>query len=201
MSSRVVLYARVSTDGQTVENQLKDLREVSERSGWDVIDVVIDKGVSGSKGKEERAGFNQLHKMVNRREVDLIACWSVDRLGRSLQDLITFLSEVHSKDVNLYLHQQGIDTTTPAGKAMFQMMGVFAEFERSMIQERVKSGLKRARLAGKTLGRPCINEAKKEEILKLRNLGWGKRKIAAELKTGVGTVSRIINKNSHTIRG
>jgi DNA invertase Pin-like site-specific DNA recombinase len=88
----------------------------------------------------------------------------VARLGRSLQDLVAFLSEIHAKGVELYLHQQGIDTTTPSGKAMFQMMGVFAEFERAMIRERVLAGLKRARARGKKLGRPMISPAKERAI-------------------------------------
>ena len=86
----------------------------------------------------------------------MVMAWSVDRLGRSLQDLVAFLCELHALGVDLFLHQQGLDTTTPAGKAMFQMMGVFAEFERAMIQERVRAGLRRAKAEGKQLGRPKI---------------------------------------------
>ena len=123
--------------------------------------------------------------------------WSVDRLGRSLQDLIGFLSELHAVGVDLYLHQQGIDTTTPAGKAMFQMMGVFAEFERSMIQERVKSGLARAKKhgtkSGKPLGRPKVNGKIEKAVLAVRAEGTGKRKIAKQLGIGVSTVNRILN--------
>jgi DNA invertase Pin-like site-specific DNA recombinase len=97
------------------------------------------------------------------KDFELIAAWSVDRLGRSLQHLVAFLSELHAKDVGLYLHQQAVDTTMPAGRALIQMMGVFAEVERSMIQERVKAGLQRARRQGKTLGRPrgCPGQPKR----------------------------------------
>jgi DNA invertase Pin-like site-specific DNA recombinase len=118
--------------------------------------------------------------------------WSVDRLGRSLQDLIGFLSELHALGIDLMLHQQGLDTTTPAGKAMFQMMGVFAEFERAMIRERVKAGLERARAQGKTLGRPTISTATDAAIRKALKKGdLGIRRIANTLGVGTGTVQRI----------
>ncbi len=128
---RAAIYARVSTHGQTTENQLRELRDVAERSGWKVIGEYVDHGISGSKGREQRPQLDKLLKGAVRREFDVILAWSVDRLGRSLQHLVGFLDEIHAKGIDLYLHQQGIDTTTPAGKAMFQMAGVFAEFERS----------------------------------------------------------------------
>ncbi len=141
---RVAIYARVSTNGQSVNNQLRELRQVAKRQGWKVVAEFMDRGVSGAKGRAQRPQFDKLCNAATRREIDLIMSWSVDRLGRSLQHLVTFLGEIHAKRVDLYLHQQGVDTSTPAGKALFQMCGVFAEFERSMIQERVKAGLKRA---------------------------------------------------------
>src|SRR6478672_7754050 len=111
--------------------------------------------VCGAKGRDQRPGLDKLLQGVARKEFDLVAAWSVDRIGRSLIDLVGVLQELHSKHVDLYLHQQGIDTTTPSGKAMFQMMGVFAEFERSMLRERVSAGLARARAEGVQLGRPA----------------------------------------------
>ncbi len=145
---RVAIYARVSTNGQSVINQLRELRQVAKRQRWKVVGEFIDRGVSGAKGRAQRPQFDKLCQAATRREIDLIMSWSVDRLGRSLQHLVTFLGEIHAKGVDLYLHQQGVDTSTPAGKALFQMCGVFAEFERSMIQERVKAGLARARAQG-----------------------------------------------------
>ena len=142
---RVALYVRVSTDGQTTKNQRIELQGIAERSGWHVVKVYEDNGISGAKGREKRPAFDQLHSDAARREFDLVAAWSVDRLGRSLQDLLALLGELHALGIDLYLHQQGVDTTTPAGKAMFQMMGVFAEFERAIIRERVKAGLARAK--------------------------------------------------------
>src|SRR5208282_3711207 len=149
-TKRVALYARVSTDSQTTENQLLQLRAVAERHGWTIVAEFVDRGVSGAKGRQERRQFDALLHGVARREIDMVAAWSVDRLGRSLQHLVGFLAELQSKKVDLYLHQQALDTSTPAGKAMFGMLGVFAEFERSIIQERVRAGLSRARAKGKT---------------------------------------------------
>ena len=145
---RAAIYARVSTSSQTTENQLRELRLVAERHGWRVVAEFIDNGVSGAKGRDARPGLDRLMQAVARREIDMVLAWSVDRLGRSLQDLLGFLGELHGKRVDLYLHQQGLDTSTPAGKALFQMMGVFAEFERAMIRERVNAGLARARSDG-----------------------------------------------------
>jgi DNA invertase Pin-like site-specific DNA recombinase len=121
----------------------------------------------------------------------MVAAWSVDRLGRSLTDLLDFLRDLHAKDVDLFLHQQGLDTSTPSGRAMFQMMGVFAEFERAMIRERVMSGLARARDEGKRLGRPRLDDKKAEAIRRARATGKGIRSIARDLGVGVGTVLRV----------
>src|SRR5687768_15906429 len=182
---RVALYARVSTDGQTVANQRRELDAVADRHGWDVVSVFTDQGISGSKGRVKRPGFDKLLKAVARRDVDLVAAWSVDRLGRSLQDLVGFLGELHAKGVDLYLHQQGVDTSTPVGRALFQVLGVFAEFERSMIVERVKAGLARAKAEGKKLGRPPIDNAVEQKLRAALAGGVGIRK-AARLH-GVGT--------------
>jgi DNA invertase Pin-like site-specific DNA recombinase len=189
---RAALYVRVSTDGQTVDNQRLELEQAAERAGWKIVGIYDDNGVSGAKSREYRIAFDRLCKDATRRKFDVVMAWSVDRLGRSLQDLVGFLSELHAVGVDLYLHQQGIDTTTPAGKMMFQMMGVFAEFERSMIQARVKAGLARARAQGKTLGRPKVTEQVERAVLAARADGTGKRKIARQLGIGVSTVTRII---------
>jgi DNA invertase Pin-like site-specific DNA recombinase len=190
---RAAIYLRVSTDGQTVDNQRLELEQVAQRAGWEIVATYDDDGVSGAKSREERAAFNRLCKDATRRKFEVVMSWSVDRLGRSLQDLIGFLEELHAVGVDLYLHQQSIDTTTPSGKAMFQMMGVFAEFERSMIQERVKAGLNRAKAQGKTLGRPKVSEKVETAVLSARADGTGKRKIARQLGIGVSTVNRILS--------
>jgi DNA invertase Pin-like site-specific DNA recombinase len=160
--------------------------------GWGIVHVYRDEGISGAKGRDERPAFDALCKDAARRQFDMVMAWSVDRLGRSLQDLIGFLSELHALGIDLMLHQQGLDTTTSAGKAMFQMMGVFAEFERAMIRERVKAGLDRVRAQGKRLGRPTI-DAKMETAIRraLMNGDAGIRKTATRLGVGTGTVQKI----------
>jgi DNA invertase Pin-like site-specific DNA recombinase len=187
---RVALYCRVSTSGQTIENQRRELAVVVRRHGWNVVEVFKDEGISGSKGRDQRPGFDKLCRGIARREFDLVAAWSVDRLGRSLQDLVGFLGELHGKRIDLYLHQQGIDTTTPAGKAMFQMWAVFAEFERAMIVERVKAGLARARSEGKRLGRPPIAPDKERAVRRLL-ARHGIVKTARLAGVGVSAVQRI----------
>ena len=189
---RAAIYARVSTGSQTTENQLRELREVAERHGWRVVAEFLDNGISGAKGRDQRPGLDKLLQAVARREIEMVMAWSVDRLGRSLQNLVELLGELHGKRVDLYLHQQGIDTSTPAGKALFQMMGVFAEFERAMIRERVRSGLERAKAQGKRLGRPRNDDAKQRAaVIRLRKQGVGIGKIARQLGVGVSYVQRI----------
>jgi DNA invertase Pin-like site-specific DNA recombinase len=191
-TKRVALYARVSTDQQTTENQLLQLRTVAERHGWTVVIEYVDDGVSGAKGREQRPQFDALLRGVARREFDMVAAWSVDRLGRSLQDLVGFLTDLQAKRVDLYLHQQALDTTTPAGRMLFQMLGVFAEFERAMIVERVNAGLARARAKGKTLGRPRTAPAIEARIRRLAARGMGKLKIARTLGVGVSVAQRVL---------
>jgi len=191
---RVALYVRVSTDQQTIKNQERELQAVAERHGWQVVAVFKDQGISGAKGRDGRPGLDKLLQAVARKEVDMVAAWSVDRLGRSLQDLVHILQELHTKGVDLFLHQQGLDTSTPSGRAMFQMLGVFAEFERAIIRERVMAGLARARAEGKQLGRPAEvagNAAKVQTIRAARAAGKSIRTIAREQGVGIGTVSRL----------
>jgi DNA invertase Pin-like site-specific DNA recombinase len=206
-TKRVAIYVRVSKPSQTVENQQLQLEEVAMRHGWEVVKVYKDEGISGAKGRSERPALNEMLKAVTRREVDLVAAWSVDRLGRSMTDLLATLGEVHASGCGLFLHQQGLDTSTPTGKAMFGMMGVFSEFERAMIQERVKSGLERAKergtKSGRAIGRPKIGSeasktkqkealAKVARIKGLQAKGMGLQKVAKELGIGVGTVIRLV---------
>lgn len=188
---KVALYLRVSTSDQTTKNQRRELEAVAKRQGWKVVAVFEDAGVSGAKSRSQRPGLDALLKGVARREFDLVAAWSVDRLGRSLQDLLGVLQELHAKQIDLYLHQQGLDTTTPAGKAMFQMLGVFAEFERAIIQERIKSGLARAKAEGRRLGRPRVSAEIEARIRAARREGLGIRATASSVGCGVSVVQRL----------
>ncbi len=188
---RVAIYARVSTDkNQTVENQLRELQAVAVRLGWTVVAVHTDDGISGAKGRDQRPGFDALLKGVARKEYDMIAAWSVDRLGRSLQDLISFLADVQARGVDLYLHQQAIDTSTPSGRMLFQLLGVFSEFERAMIRSRVVAGLDRVR-GKKRLGRPPMPTERIEQVKAMLQVGRGVRETARALRVGSATVQRV----------
>lgn len=188
---KVAIYSRVSTSSQTVENQNRELEEVAKRLNWQIIATLCDEGISGAKGRDKRPAFDELMNLVSRKEVDMIACWSVDRLGRSLQHLVSFLDDISERGVDLYLHQQNLDTSTPSGRAMFQMISVFSEFERSMIQERVRSGLERAKASGVKLGRPRLELTKKQRIEKLLSTGKSINSVAKLVRVGTGTVHRI----------
>jgi DNA invertase Pin-like site-specific DNA recombinase len=165
-----------------------------------VVEFFEDAGISGAKGRDKRPGLDRLLKAVARRDVDMVAAWSVDRLGRSLIDLLDFLRELHAKGVDLFLHQQGLDTSTPSGRAMFQMLGVFAEFERSMIRERVMAGLSRAKADGIQLGRRRLEDSDADKvaaIMAARAKGTGIRRIARDLGVGVGTVLRVTGEGAY----
>jgi len=187
---RVAIYLRVSTDKQTTNNQRRELEAVAERSGWQVVKVYQDAGISGAKGRDQRPGLDAMMKAVNAKEFDMVASWSVDRLGRSLTDLLSILQGLHDKGVGLFLHQQGLDTSTTAGKAMFQMLGVFAEFERGIIRERVNAGLARARVNGVKLGRRRVKPSVEAQIVALRDKGYGILKIGRKLGIGTSVVQR-----------
>ena len=189
---RVGIYLRVSTGDQTTENQRLELEAVAARSGWEVVGFYEDAGISGAKGRDQRPAFDRLIRDATSRKINMIAAWSVDRLGRSLQDLVGFLNELQAVGCNLYLHQQALDTTTPSGRAMFQMCGVFAEFERCMIRDRVNTGMARARANGVKLGRPTVSPKVEQRVRELRAQGMGLIKIGREVGVGTGTVQRIV---------
>jgi DNA invertase Pin-like site-specific DNA recombinase len=188
---RAVLYLRVSKHEQTIENQRIELERVAAVKGWKVIATFKDEGVSGAFGREVRAQYDLMLKQGVQAKFDVVLAWDVSRLSRSLADLVTTLDELHACGIDLYLHQQAIDTTTPAGKAMFQMCGVFAEFERGILSERVKAGLNRAREEGKILGRP-MKIANIKKIVEGRNRGKTIREIAKEQGLSVGRVHKAL---------
>ena len=194
MAKRAAIYLRVSTDAQTTENQERALREVAARSGHEIVAVYRDDGISGAKGRDKRPGFDAMHKDASRRKFDIVM---VGRSARSQPSRPNRLPLRAALGIDLALHQQGIDTTTPAGKAMFQMIGVFAEFERSMIVERVRAGVARAKASGtksgKAFGRPRVPAETEQRIRDaLATPGRpGFHKIAAQFGVATGTVQRI----------
>src|SRR5215470_14227178 len=191
MTKRAAIYVRVSTDKQTIENQLRELHRIAERRGWEIVQEYRDAGISGVKGREDRPGLDEMLKDAQRRRFDVVMAWAIDRLGRSLIDLLGTIQTLEACGVDLYLDQQAIDTTTPAGKLMFQITGAFAEFERSMIRQRVRAGLKRAVEKGSQLGRPRIDPAMEKHIQAHLRGGKGMRKVARECGVGTGTVQRV----------
>jgi DNA invertase Pin-like site-specific DNA recombinase len=188
---RVALYLRVSTGDQTVENQEVALRAVAAARGWTVVEVYADEAISGAKGRDKRPAFDRLWKDAARRKFDLVAAWSVDRLGRSLADVATFMVDMRAYGVDMYLDKQAVDTTTPSGRALLQMAGVFAEFEREMIRERTLAGQARAKAQGVRFGRPTIAADKAATISADLKSGVGVVKLAKRHGVGVSVVQRL----------
>lgn len=184
---RAALYLRVSTKDQTVENQRLELERVASAKGWEIVGTYEDEGISGAKGRDKRPSYDRLLKDAVRSKFNVVMAWDVSRLGRSLAGLVQALDDLHANGVDLYLHQQALDTTTPSGKALFQMCGVFAEFEREMISERVIAGLKRARSNGTRLGRPSA-KLDVPRLISMREAGRSFRSIANEVGSSVGTI-------------
>jgi DNA invertase Pin-like site-specific DNA recombinase len=203
MLRRAALYLRVSTGEQTTDNQRRELDEVAKRSGWQIVEVYEDAGISGAKGRDKRPAFDRLCRDAGRRKFDVVMAWSIDRLGRSLQDLVGFMNELRDLKVDLFLHKQGMDTTTPGGRMLFQMCGVFAEFERAMISERVRAGLERVRANGpakgkKAIGRPLNTDpAIAERVRQMRAHGIGF--FGRTLGIGTGLVQRLLKSSAREL--
>lgn len=188
---RVAFYLRVSTDEQNTDNQEHELREVAARAGWQITRIYRDAGISGAKGRDKRPAYDAMCNAATRRELDVVAAWNVDRLSRSLKDLVTFMDDMRAVGCDIYIHQQHLDTSTPTGRMVFQVMGSIAEYERAIIIGRVKSGMSRARREGKHLGRPRLPEQKRQAIIAELRRGTGVKKTAALHEVGVLTVQRI----------
>jgi len=186
---RVALYARVSTlNNQDPEMQLRELREYSERRGWRIFEIYVDSGVSGSK--DSRPALNRMMADAHHRRFDAVLVWKLDRFGRSLRHLVNSLADFEALGVAFISLKDNLDLSTPSGRLMFQIIGAMAEFERALIQERVKAGLRNARAKGKRLGRPRA-DITKGEVSTLRASGASWRRIAKELGVGLGTAYRL----------
>jgi DNA invertase Pin-like site-specific DNA recombinase len=190
-ATKAALYVRVSTDRQTVENQIAALRKVADARGWQIVETFNDAGISGAKGRKDRPGLDAMLKQANRRQFDVVMAWSIDRIGRSLIDLLGTIQHLDACGVDLYLDQQAIDTTTPTGRLIFQVTGAFAEFERSMIRERVRAGLRRAVANGKRLGRPLNDPGAVGRARAGLAQGQGINKVARAVGLSNTTVARI----------
>jgi DNA invertase Pin-like site-specific DNA recombinase len=183
---RVAVYARVSTcNGQSPEMQLAELREYASRRGWEIFREYVDHGVSGSK--ESRPELNRLMSDAHQRKIDAVPVWKIDRFGRSLKHLVNSLADLSAYRVAFISLRDNLDLSTPSGRLMFQIIGAMAEFERSLIQERVRAGLQNARAHGKQLGRPR-RIVSRDELIRLRVVGASLRQIAEKLGLGYGTV-------------
>ncbi len=189
----VAIYVRVSTSGQTTENQIIELAEVCERNKWNIVRV-YNETISGTKGVDERAELNLMMKDASRKKFDKIVVWSVDRLSRSMNSLVSVLSQMKDIGVDIYSFQQGIDTSTTMGSSFFQMVGIFAEFENNLRAERQKIGIKRALENGAKFGRKTkLTDDKLREITRLRETGLSYNKISKEVGLGHATVYKAVN--------
>ena len=188
---RAALYVRVSTDRQTVENQIARLTEIATARGWKIVQIFSDAGISGARARKDRPGLDEMLKQVQRHRFDLVMAWAIDRIGRSLIDLLGTIQHLEACGVDLYLDQQAIDTTTPAGKLMFHVTGAFAEFERSLIRQRIHAGLKRAVANGKTLGRPLNDPQALDKARQWLGKGLGINKVARQVGLSNSTVARL----------
>ena len=190
---KAVIYARVSTNHQNASNQLMELRQTADRFGWRVVAELVDDGISGTKGRDQRPAFDRLFQMVQRREIDVVMAWSIDRLGRSIQHLVSLMTDIQSAGVDLFIHQQAINTATPAGRMTFGIFSALGEYERELIRERINAGLARARAEGKKLGRPSnVNPSVITSVKLLREKGHSIHNIAKSLHIGVGTTQKIL---------
>jgi len=193
-TKKAVIYARVSTSHQNVDNQLIELRQTAARFGWQVVSELVDDGISDAKGRRDRPGFDRLFQMVQRRECDVVMAWDVSRIGRSIQDLVGFMNEVQSAGCDLYVHAQAINTATSSGRMIFSIFSALGVYERELIRDRIMLGLARAKLEGKRSGRPSIWNTPQvmNSVKLLREKQMPIHQIAKSLKIGVGTVSKIL---------
>ena len=194
MVRKVAIYSRVSTLDQTIDNQLLELRDHCSKMGWEIVKEYADEGLSGALSREKRPALNSLIKDAYRKKFDSVVCWDISRIGRSMKELVLFLSDMKDRDIGICSVRQGFDTSTSMGEIMFQFVGILSSWEREMIRERTLAGLDRARSEGKTLGRKkVITDEITSKIVNLRSIGRSIRDIASEVGVSRGTVSNVLN--------
>ena len=193
MTRKVVIYTRVSTLDQTIDNQLIELRDHCSRMGWEIVKEYSDEGLSGTLSRDKRPALNSLIKDAYRKRFDSVVCWDISRIGRSMKELILFLSDMKDRGIGICSVRQGFDTSTSMGEIMFQFVGILSSWEREMIRERTLAGLERAKREGKTLGRRKVtNDTMTAKIIELRNDKKSIREIASEVGVSRGTVNNIL---------
>ena len=193
MSKKVALYLRVSTLDQTIDNQLLELRDHCKKMDWEIVKEYADEGLSGTLSREKRPQLNAMVKDAYRKRFDLVVCWDISRLGRSMKELVLLLADMKEKGIGICSVRQGFDTSTSMGEIMFQFVGILSSWERDMIAERTLAGLARAKSQGKILGRRKItNDDMTAKVIELRNAKKSIRAIASEVGVSRGTISNIL---------
>ena len=194
MVRKVAIYSRVSTLDQTIDNQLLELRDHCSKMGWEIVKEYADEGLSGTLSRDKRPALNSLIKDAYRKKFDSVVCWDISRIGRSMKELVLFLSDMKDRDIGICSVRQGFDTSTSMGEIMFQFVGILSSWEREMIRERTLAGLERAKSEGKILGRKkVINDKITSQIIELRNAKESIRAIASKVGVSRGTVSNVLN--------
>lgn len=191
---KIAIYVRVSTDEQSTEMQTSDLRRYCEQRGFEIYKEYSDQGVSGTK--DHRPGLDQLMSDAKKRKFDVVLVWRFDRFARSTKHLITALEEFKHLGIDFISYSENIDTSSPLGKMLYTISAAWAEFERSIIVERIRGGIRRAREKGKVLGRPKVLNLDSDELLRLQSEGLSLRKIAEKVNASPATVYKILSKAS-----
>ena len=195
MVRKVAIYCRVSTLDQTINNQLLELRDHCSKMGWEIVKEYADEGLSGTLSREKRPALNALIKDAYRKRFDSVVCWDISRIGRSMKELVLFLSDMKDRDIGICSVRQGFDSSTSMGEIMFQFVGILSSWEREMIRERTLAGLERAKSEGKTLGRRKVtDDTMTAKILELRTAKKSIRDIASEVGVSTATVHRELKK-------
>ena len=193
MVRKVCVYARCSTSDQQVSNQLIEIRDHCSKMGWEIVKEYTDEGLSGTLSRDKRPAFNEMIKDGYRKKFDSVVCWDISRLGRSMKELIMFLSDMKDLDIGICSLRQGFDTATSMGEIMYSFVSILSSWEREMIRERTLAGLERAKREGKTLGRRKVtDDTMNAKIIELRSENKSLRAIASEVGVSTGTIRKVL---------